>query len=248
MGTMTYNNISTIDMGVVIQTPPVYTFSNKNYETIEIAGRNGSLLIDNETYANIVKTYYLAMIFRPSTQFVSNAAALIDWLTSSKGYARLEDSYDPDHFYLAVYRNPGELRNLNDKATSIAVNFDCKPQRFLKTGETPISILQENLNQWIEINNPTEYVSFPKIVVEGQSVTIEFSLDKVTNTFGVDVLFTEKGTIDSDLQECYASDKYLNNEVTLSNGFPKLYPGKNYIRVTAGSLVSFTITPRWWRI
>lgn len=250
MGEMMFNGVSTKDMGVVIQTPPVYEFPSRDYTVTHIPGKTGDILIDNGSYQNVKRTYYLASVFRPNTSFVMNATAIVSWLMSAKGYVRLEDSYESEYYRLAMFRNPGQMQNLFDKATVLPVTFECKPQRYLKTGEKEQEITQ--LDQYIKIVNPTNYIALPEIVVEGTDLVINVysgdDYNQPDKTSQVDIGFVGEGVINSELQDCHNETEYLNNDVILTNGFPKLYPGVNWIKVSGTALVSFKVKPRWWTL
>ena len=153
MGNLIFNGVSTVDLGAVIQTPPVYEFPSKTYEHIKIEGRSGDLLIDNNSYDNVERKYYLALAFLKNSVFVTNARMIVEWLHSVKGYARLEDTYEPEYYRMAAFENPGSLPNLYDEATALEVVFKCKPQRYLKSGEEPILISSSELNETYKITN-----------------------------------------------------------------------------------------------
>lgn len=252
MGEMTFNGISTVDKGVVIQTPPVYEFPERDYEIYHIEGRSGDLTIDKGSYKNVKRTYYLAAIVASGKTFVETAQEIVNWLTSIKGYARLEDTYEPLYYRKALFRQGGGLGNLFDEATKINVSFECKPQRYLKTGETEQIISTEN--SWIELNeNLTNQIALPEITVEGPAgLTIEFGVGpddlNVEVKSELIINFSGEGIIDSELQDCYNSTQFLNSDLSLTNGFPKLYPGKNWIRVTNGLITTLKVKPNWWTL
>jgi|LGOV01.1.fsa_nt_gb phage-related protein len=251
MGEMIFNGISTEDMGVVIQAPPVYEFPSRDYEVIHIPGKSGDVLIDNGSYLNVKRTYYLASVFRPNTSFVANANAIVSWLMSAKGYVRLEDSYESEYYRLAMFRNPGQMVNMWDKATTLPVTFECKPQRFLKSGEIEKEVTQ--LDTYIKIVNPTDYIATPEIVIEG---SLDLVIDMYSgddyntpdNTSQVDIEFAGEGVINSELEDCYNDTEYLNNDVIITNGFPKLYPGVNWIKVSGTTLMNCKVKPNWWTL
>ena len=189
-------------------------------------------------------------MFKPGENFVNKANEIVAWLSSSNGYSRLEDSYEPDHFRLAIFRSGGELPNLQSMATILEVNFECKPQRFRKDGQTPISIT--NKDTYILITNPTNQIALPEITIEGVGLKVDFlsgenTITPKTNT-SLEISFLEEGIFDSELEECYSQTVYLNDKITLIGGVPKLYPGKNWIRVTGGTLTKLSIKPRWWTL
>ena len=59
MGTMIFNGFSTVDAGVVIQTPPVYEFPSRRSEVIQIQGKNGDIVIDKNSFNNVNREYNL---------------------------------------------------------------------------------------------------------------------------------------------------------------------------------------------
>ena len=135
-GKLIFNDVSSEDLGVVIQTPPIYEYPERVYSSANIPGRNGDLVIDEKSYKNVERTYDLAKGFGAQKHYVPNAEKLLEWLTSAKGhYVRLEDTYDPDVYRLAMYTKSGSFTNYYDQALSFKVTFECKPQRFLKSGE-----------------------------------------------------------------------------------------------------------------
>lgn len=256
MGTMIFNGFSTVDAGVVIQTPPVYEFPSRRSEVIQIQGKNGDIVIDKNSFNNVNREYNLASVFRKNDSFIGNVRVLVDWLSSVSGYARLEDSYEPEYFRLAMFRAGGQLPNFYDKATAMVVRFECKPQRFLKTGEVDMEFTRSTHpdSSFHKIENPTKYLALPEINVIGGVVSIELrsgddynNPDNTTMFTVTDDTILEKVTIDSDIQDVYTASSFLNNKVEVVNGFPKLYPGNNWIKITyLSSDTVVTIKPRWW--
>jgi len=254
MGWLRFNNVTTkeddttpgvsVIEGVVVQTPPIYEFPSRRISTVEIPGRNGDIIIDKRSFNNAVREYNIGSVSADSS-FIEKARAIVDWLSSVSGYAKLEDSYEPDYFRLAMYRSGGQLPNFYDKATAINVKFECKPQRFLNTGETQQSIVVDGTFK--EILNSTGYIALPEILVENGFLTIEVKHGETealaTDSTVITLLVgapSENITIDSELQDAYTQSAFINGFISVSNGFPKLYPGKNWIKI-AGNVNSTTI-------
>lgn len=247
MGTIIFNKVSTADMGVVVQTPPTYSFPEKGYDVVSIEGRSGDIVIPKDSYSNVRKSYQIAAVFKPNSTFISNAGELIDWLMSTKGYARLEDSYEPDFYRMALYRSQGEFTNFYDQVTTMNLMFECKPQRYLKSGETLISIPTNGVE--FELYNPEGYTSLPLIKVSGKVINIEiFAGDKYHKVEINNEEIVNDITIDSELQDCYITERFLNNVTTLTNEFPKLYSGYNRIKITGENVSNAFIKPNWWRL
>lgn len=251
MGNLLFNGISTLDMGVQIQSPPSHEFPNRRYNTITIDGKNGIFVIDKKSYENVERSYVLTAPFGENGNLSSISKMILDWLLAPKGYARLEDSYEPEYYRMAFFENNGQLPNMVDMATGLEVIFNCKPQRYLKDGEKTITI--DTLDTWMRIINPTNYEALPEITLQGSSdLEVIFlkgdNYDTGVETSSFTSSYTSEFIIDSELQECYNSVEYVNNSVILTNEFPKLYPGVNWIKITGSSLTKFNIKPRWWTL
>ena len=240
MGNFKFGENSTKDFDLVIQAPPTYNFPEKDVTVEHIPGRNGDLIIDNGCWKNTERTYSVASVFRPGTDFISNSERLINWLTSKKGYHRLEDSYDPDVYRLASYKQSGSLTNFYDKATILSVTFDCKPQRYLKNGEKSVEF--DGLVAVLE--NPTGFTALPEITVKNilplenevllltiqndNKVTSVVSLNKVKNAaLPYDI------TLNSELQTVYSQQQGDINSYVNLNGleFPNLRKGISRIDI-----------------
>ena len=132
MGNLKFGDISTQDLDLIIQYIPSYDFPEQDTETFHIPGKNGDLVINSGSFKNTTRSYSIASIFKPGTDFIANSEKLINWLTAHPGYHRLEDTYDPNVYRLAIFRSKGTLPNYYNKATVLNVTFECMPQRYLK--------------------------------------------------------------------------------------------------------------------
>ena len=242
MGNLIFNSISTEDLGLIIQAPPVYTFPSKDLSTQHVPGRNGDLIIDNKSFNNVDRVYSIGSVFRPGTNFIANAQKIIEWLASSKGYCRLEDSYDPLVFRLAEYQASNSLTDYYGKATAINVTFNCKPQRYLKGGEKEVAFTGSEAI----IENPTKETSLPRITISGITYTDKdvvlmtvsnFDTSSVTSTITISQLPKNSMVIDSEEQSAFYKDdaghaEDLNRYLNLNGSdFPKFLSGKNKISI-----------------
>lgn len=236
-GKLIFNDVSSEDLGVVIQTPPTYEYPERVYSSANIPGRNGDLVIDEKSYKNVERTYDLAKGFGAQKHYVPNAEKLLEWLTSAKGhYVRLEDTYDPDVYRLAMYTKSGSFTNYYDQALSFKVTFECKPQRFLKSGE---EIVEFSKGPTASIENPFHYESLPLIKIEGIQkslsnvlmLTIENS-GNVTSSISITDVDNNVVYIDSTEQNCYDNQGDINDKISLNgNDFPKLNGGINKLTI-----------------
>lgn len=133
-GSITYNGKNSLtDLGIYVTGSGSFDAAELDVDRYEVAGRNGDIIIPKNRYKNISISYpaFIPKGFEGKVQSVRN------WLRSAKTYARLEDTYDMNHYRLGLASGiqSFEPANRND-ASNFALTFDCKPQRFLKTGET----------------------------------------------------------------------------------------------------------------
>ncbi len=241
MGIIIYNGRSSDEIPFVVERPPDYEYPERDYSVEHIPGRNGDLIYDNGAYKNVNRTYDIAVgVFDRDYTEVANA--LITWLTLPQGYCRLEDSYEPDYYRLAMYREKNLLSNLYAQAGRATISFECKPQRFLKAGEYPIQLTSSG-----RLLNPTGYLAAPLITVfgtgpgvlsiGGASVEIKALQDQIT--------------LDCDISDAYrqAGDapRENKNSSIYAMEFPMLGTQETAISWT-GSISKVEIIPRWWTI
>ena len=234
MGVIIFNNKSSADCRIQVAHPPGYAYPERDYTITHIPGRNGDIIQDNGCYKNVERTYEVSFD-APNEDFATYANAVSAWLHSTTGYARLEDSYEPNYYRMATYQESNIFENLYNQAGTATIVFECKPQRFLKTGDNTITI-QNSLT----IMNPTGFEAYPLFKVTGTSGVLTVNGKQIT-------LSSIDGytMLDCELQDAYKET--INKNSTVSGTFPVLKPGTNTISWTGG-ISSVTMKPRWWTI
>lgn len=174
--TLTYNGTKSSDLGVFVTGSGSFDAAEFDVDKYEIPGRNGDLILSNDRYKNIEITYpaFIPKAFMDKVQNVRN------WLRSSRVYARLEDTYDTDHYRLGIPTGVQSFspENRNDGA-NFEMTFDCKPQRFLKVGETPETVEADVQTETGEI------VTF-ETVAESPITSASVSLSPIQSLNGYD--------------------------------------------------------------
>ena len=234
MGVIIFNNKSSADCRIQVAHPPGYAYPERDYTITHIPGRNGDIIQDNGCYKNVERTYEVSFDV-PNEDFATYANAVSAWLHSTTGYARLEDSYEPNYYRMAIYQESNIFENLYNQAGTATIVFECKPQRFLKTGDNIITI-QNSLT----IMNPTGFEAYPLFKVTGTSGVLTVNGNSITIS-SIDGFVM----LDCELQDAYKEN--INKNSTISGTFPVLKPGSNTIRWTGG-ISSVTMKPRWWTI
>ena len=234
MGVIIFNNKSSADCRIQVAHPPGYAYPERDYTITHIPGRNGDIIQDNGCYKNVERTYEVSFD-APNEDFATYANAVSAWLHSTTGYARLEDSYEPNYYRMATYQESNIFENLYNQAGTATIVFECKPQRFLKTGDNTITI-QNSLT----IMNPTGFEAYPLFKVTGTSGVLTVNGNSIMFSSIDDFVM-----LDCELQDAYKET--TNKNSTVSGTFPVLKPGSNAISWT-GNISSVTMKPRWWTI
>lgn len=240
MGEVIYNGQSSRSFGLEVETFPEYTTPKRTYSKIHVPGRNGDLIVDEGCWENVKRTYLFAIgsYDIPYHVFINK---LSNWLHSSTTYARLEDSYEPDYYRMAVFLEEATMTNIYNHGSEISIDFDCKPERFLKIGDEPIVITKTPTT----IKNPTAYPALPIITVTGGSSNPgTLVVGDCTITFR-DVLAPT--TLDCSIQDAYYKLTNRNYNIQVPDGFPTLDPGTIKIGFSGG-ITKVEVIPRWYTL
>lgn len=216
----------------------------RKYNFYDVPGRNGSVTEDGKSFKNVELTYENSFIADApfiSQDFDQVFSNLKNYLLSRSGYCRLEDSYHPDEYRMAVFRKAIKpIMNDSNEFGTFDLVFECKPQRYLKYGEN-VQTYTSFSNA--SINNPTNFASLPLIRVYGNGTVGIGSYSFTVSNNANNNLY-----IDCDIMDCYRNASNMNGDVTFTNHeFPKLLPGINGITATSG-ITRIEITPRWFMI
>lgn len=159
----TFNGINSKDYGVYITGEGVYNAPERDVEIITIPARNGAFVRDNGRFENIVVSYPAGMFGDAQTDFAEGISDLRNALAATKGYCRLTDEYNPNEYREAVYKGGLEVSpEQMGRAGQFNILFECKPQRFLTSGETKIDVSSGDT-----VNNPTLFGAHPLLEVSG---------------------------------------------------------------------------------
>lgn len=228
---LTFNGQSFADFETFWDGSQLFGTPEKQVEFFEVPGRSGDLSITQNRFKN--KSVSINCFIRQD--FVKNHSNLMNYLLSQEGYGRLESSKEPD-----IYREAQYVADLEPQTGAFlhygtfTLTFNCKPQKWLKSGEKAIEIDSSDI-----VINPTLFDAKPLIEVTGTGrIVINNSvLDLAQNT--------STTFIDCDIQDCYEGTINRNKDLTITNGFPRLNPGENQVSVTDCTIKLY---PRWWKL
>lgn len=132
IGKLSYNGKTAESLGVFVSGAGTYNAAEEDVTAYEVPGRNGDILISNNRYRNIDVNY---PAFIPS-DFEERVQAIRNWMRSARSYARIEDNYDLLHFRMGVGKDILSFSPAQqNRAANCQLVFNCKPQRFLYSGE-----------------------------------------------------------------------------------------------------------------
>lgn len=181
----TFNNTVASSYGVYVTDVNVFNAAARNVEYIVIPGRNGAYALDDGSFQNITVEYTCAMEQDSESDFADAISSFRNLLASAKGYCRLVDDIHPNEYRMASFSSGIEVDTTNRKSGIFKVSFDCKPQRFLTSGETAVTVANNGT-----LSNPTLFDSEPLLAVKGYG-TIGFNgyEIEIENTTLGDVVF-----------------------------------------------------------
>lgn len=234
-GTVFFNGRNAQDLGIIVEELPSYYYAERAFNHKQVNGKNGDVILDTGRYENVKKVYKVAC-YDPSRNFYESAVALSTFLHSAgSDYIRLEDSYEPSSYRMAIYEETNEIENLLGKAGRCEITFNCMPQRFLLSGDEEITIPSSGYS----IYNPTAFDAKPMIRIQGTgTVTINGRSVQVTENDN-DML------VDCENQNAKDLSGADMNYFIYCDEFPVLKPGFNTISYTE-TIDAVKITPRWW--
>ena len=160
--TFTFDGTNSRSYGVYITGEGVFNAPERNVEMVEIPGRNGAYALDKGNFKNIEITYPAGIFADTETDFADAVSDLRNFLCSKVGYVRLEDDYNTGEYRLAIYKSGLEVSHDMLTNGEFDITFECKPQRFLTSGETAVAVASGGT-----LTNPTLFPSNPMLELTG---------------------------------------------------------------------------------
>ena len=238
---ITWNGVTSDSLGIFVEAAPEYEKPARKVDVYSVPGRSGDIIRPQNAWNNVKQSYEIFAGDGSEHAVPGAFSSVAAWLYGPSGYQRLEDDFDPTHFRLAHFVGPFDVENIMSRVGRATIEFDCKPQRFLNSGEESEIILTADT-----ITNPTAFASRPLLLVTGGglsgTVTVNGTVFTISDT-SVPVY------IDCETMNCYDGNGNNKNSVVSSSTseFATLAPGSNSIGF-GGAVSSVTITPRWWEL
>ena len=222
--TFTFDGENSADYGLYISGNSVYNAPNREIDMISIPGRNGQLAIDMGRYENITVTYPAFVFADTQEEFREKIRRIRNWLCSKTSYQRLMDEYNPESFRLGLYKSGLEVEPIfYNRCGEFEMSFDCKPQRFLFTGEEVFT-----LGEWGE----TETYSGSIVSFEGTETT-------AIKTLNANIVPKQSGSGDPSPSNVRPISGYSDVNVTrCGKNLCNLVYGNKVPSISSGQMVS----------
>ena len=158
--TIYFNGKSFADFGLIVEYYPESVHAARRGELITIPGRNGVIIREDGAYDTYSQTFQIWFRNTLNRDTFQTARDVAEWLLGASGFCRLEDTYEPEHFRLARFVGPLNVETVLKNHGRATLEFDVQPQRYLKSGETPISYEGDSTTTF-SITNPTQFEARP---------------------------------------------------------------------------------------
>ena len=221
-----YNNQKNTDFGVAVTTRPSIPAPEPRGDYVQIAGRDGELLIKDGTYENIVIDVSMNFV-RPPVKIAESYRSLKRWLRGG-GILRMGD--DVDVFYKVKQASIVQYARHTKFGSDVTAEFVCDPYTYYDSGLLPIT--------GGTIYNPYD-TAHPVYKITGEGMCTITANDKsITANVGQNL------TIDTDLLIAYREDGTLQNTaITGDYDFLWLDYGQNQVSITND--FDLKIIPNW---
>lgn len=232
---LTYAGRSSNEFGIWISGESTYDAPERNVTSQEVVGRNGNLLFDMGNFKNITVKYPAAI----KEDMPSRVRDFLNYAGSLKGYQRLEDTYHPYEFRMGRLKSNVDIESFGymNRGGKFNLEFDCKPQRFLKSGENTITFTAAG-----RILNRTQFDAKPYLRIYGSGAgTVGIGSETITITS-----ISSYVDVDCEIMDAFKGSTNCNSNVSFTDDIV-LRSGETGIAIT-GNITQVDITPRWWII
>lgn len=224
-----------------------------DYDAISVPGRNGDIHIWNKRWKNKMITYHC---FCPANARTVVPGVLAE-LMRTTGYRRITDTLHADYYKMGEYVGGTTPAYLNGGNTAtFDLTFDCKPQKWLLSGEEEVEITGTSASYPTRVPSPAGYnhPALPLLKITGYglcrlmspsySVTISSdadvpitSLNPIIHDCAINRTYNVSGTASYDQYATVSiADAWVDN------------PGFNGFSAYHASTATLKVVPRWWKL
>lgn len=167
--TFTFAGTSSSAYSMFITEAATYNVPERAVEMLDVPGRNGAYALDLGKFENVEVTYHVVVHKDTNANFQTELSDVRNWLASKVGYQRLTDDYNSGVYRMAIFKGGLETSEAFVNGAEFDIVFECKPQRWLTSGETAVTVADGGT-----MDNPTPFEAEPLLAVKGYG-TIGFN-------------------------------------------------------------------------
>ena len=243
---MIYGTVDSRDYGLLLLSDEV-AGAVPDYESVSVPGRNGDLHISNNRWFNRERKMVLYCPETAKTSLESFIAALL----AEPMYSKVSSSIWTDFFMYGTFKGGTEPRkSVAYEAGRVEIIFDCKPQKFLVSGEEEIVINSGDETRTLE--NPTGFVAKPFLTIQFPSgvdlVEIDFSSASI-NSVGLHSSRYTSVTLDTETMDFIGYDgTNLNSYYSTNHKDIYIPAGTTGVACPETGIFTLRMKPRWWTL
>ena len=236
VNTFTFGGVTSSTYGIYVSGEALFNAPKRDAEIIQIPGRDGDFVLDKGSFENIEVTYRVFNQEKDLTDFRTKLSNLRSALCSKTGYQRLTDTFHPDEYRMAAFIDGIEINPVKyNTASEFEIKFNCKPQRFLTSGETAVSVASGG-----KVTNPTLFDAKPQLQVWGSGdIDLSGNVINVNNVPIGQTLVYGGGTnfnFDIDLSALETGDNFTVSGIKITRSFR----GNQGINATVSAVTNCT--------
>lgn len=212
INTFTFGGVTSSTYGIYVSGEKLFNAPARDAEVIQIPGRDGDYILDKGSFKNIKVTYRVFNQEKNLSDFRTKLANLRSALCSKRGYQRLTDTFHPDEYRMAAFIDSIEVTPVKyNTASEFDITFECKPQRWLTSGETATAVANNGT-----LSNPTLFDASPLLEVKGYgTLNVNDSEITLNNIPLGDVYYNSKSNPSSARISVPLNDGRLNDGDTI---------------------------------
>ena len=156
---ITFGGVNSADFGLYIGGEGTFNAPKRLVEMISVPGRDGDIAIDQGHFENIEVKYTVINKEDSLSDFSTKLSGFRNAICALRGYQRLEDTFHPNEFRMAIFIDEFEVKPIEyATASEFEITFSCQPFRYLTSGET-----EQTITDGGTITNPTLFGSKPLV-------------------------------------------------------------------------------------
>lgn len=223
-----YRGTSCLDFGLQVKKRPSIPAPSRRVTTIQVAGRSGKMVIDDELFDDIVIPVQFNFLSKNPDTWMEAFRKAKQWLRND---GNLSFSDDEDWFFYVKYIQIADTERTTRRLGNFTAEFTCDPYMFARSGEIERTPEECRHNPYM-ISHPLY-----RIIGTG-SGTLYINNNSIA--------FTSPGELKIDTEMMITSDgsgTLRNAAINGDYSDAYLLEGENDIDISAGFTIA--VTPRW---